>query len=672
MTSQIHLVIKALLELGPSQPALLGTYRLGLKSGYLRWKTNRDQRKYNYPLKDNALRPVFSIPDPGVLRSLLSDSEIEGLTHEADEIVAGKVRLFGADAVDLDVSPAGITGHWSKIAQHSPYRHPNHGNILDFKLIWEPARFCWVYPLGRAYLVTTDEKYAGAFWDFVLEFLEQNPPNYGANWVSAQEVALRLIAFVFAAAVFIRSPHSTSNRKILLAQSIAQHAARIPPTLSYARAQNNNHLLSEAAGLFTAGSVLTDHPAAEKWKQLGWRWFNHGLTRQVDPDGSYIQHSTNYHRMMLQLALWMNLLAGFQGLALPEKTLHCLGSATGWLLAMCDRNSGCVPNLGPNDGTYIMPLSSRPFADYRPVLAAAARVFLQQQPFPAGSWDEMTTWFETHQNVDSTPSQNAGLKLQNNLLRTPHILLSPGGESWSYLRAAHFNSRPGHADQLHLDLWWRGINIALDPGTYRYTADPPWDNALVHTSNHNTVTIEGSDQMTPAGRFLFLDWAQAQIIDSDLEPGTENLALTAQHDGYHKLGLRHQRKVTALRDGGWAVVDRVLSAKSEQASSSRIISLQLHWLLPDGEWRAGSTWLELVTPEGVIRLTFKQDGNQDPPQMSLVRAGECILGSAGSSPALGWYSPTYNVKIPAISVLIDVKGLIPLSVSTHWGLSGSK
>jgi hypothetical protein len=529
-----------------------------------------------------------------------------------------------------------------------------------------------VYPLGRAYLLTEDEGYAGAFWDYVQEFVELNPPNYGANWVSAQEVALRLIALTFAGSVFSQSPQSTRERKTLLAQTIAQHAARIPPTLVYARAQNNNHLLSEAAGLYTAGAALSDHPQANKWRQLGWQWFNRGLANQVDADGNYIQHSTNYHRMMLQLALWMNLIASCQGLSLPSETLNRLRSATSWLLAMCDRSSGCVPNLGPNDGAYVMPLSSRPYADYRPVLAAAARVYLGLQPFPGGSWDEMSAWFEAPAITTPMPSSYTGHRMGSHLQRTPHILVSPGGESWCYLRAAHFNSRPGHADQLHLDLWWRGINIALDPGTYRYTADPPWDNALVHTPYHNTVTIEGSDQMTPAGRFLFLDWAQAQLIDSDPGPGESSFTLTARHDGYRKLGLLHQRKVTALSDGGWEIIDRVLPAKPDQSNHPRIISLQLHWLLPDGEWRVGSSTLELTIPGGVITLTFRQDGDQGEPQVSLVRAGELIYGSGRSSPVHGWYSPTYNVKTPAITVLINAKGSAPLLVSTRWSFCGSQ
>jgi hypothetical protein len=79
-----------------------------------------------------------------------------------------------------------------------------------------------------------------------------------------------------------------------LAETIAAHAARIPPTLAYARAQNNNHLLTEAVGLYTAGAALAEHPRADYWRDLGWRWLNAALQSQIDGDGTYIQHSTNY------------------------------------------------------------------------------------------------------------------------------------------------------------------------------------------------------------------------------------------------------------------------------------------------------------------------------------------------------------------------------------------
>ena len=125
-------------------------------------------------------------------------------------------------------------------------------------------------------------------------------------------------------AFFSSSPHTTPERVSLLANIFIDHASRIPPTLSYARAQNNNHLLSEAVGLYTAGCALPYHPEALRWRELGWRWFNQGIQSQFSEDGAYMQHSANYHRLALQLALWMRLLVG-----------RCLpglgsGSATGF------------------------------------------------------------------------------------------------------------------------------------------------------------------------------------------------------------------------------------------------------------------------------------------------------------------------------------------------------
>jgi len=65
----------------------------------------------------------------------------------------------------------------------------------------------------------------------------------GPNWMNGQEVAIRLMAFVWAVQIFADSTETTKERKYQLTQSITQHASRITQTLIYARAQNNNHLL---------------------------------------------------------------------------------------------------------------------------------------------------------------------------------------------------------------------------------------------------------------------------------------------------------------------------------------------------------------------------------------------------------------------------------------------
>ena len=83
------------------------------------------------------------------------------------------------------------------------------GSGDDIKFTWEPARFGWVFPLGRAYIFQRDDKYAAAFWQQAETFWSTNPPNLGSNWASGQEVALRILAFTFALQVFEGAESST-------------------------------------------------------------------------------------------------------------------------------------------------------------------------------------------------------------------------------------------------------------------------------------------------------------------------------------------------------------------------------------------------------------------------------------------------------------------------------
>ena len=134
-------------------------------------------------------------------------------------------------------------------------------------------------------------------------------------------------------------PPPPQNGARALARGVAIHAARIPHTLVYARSQNNNHLVTEAAGLYSAGLALND-PA---WRDLGWRWLNWAFQHQISGYGEYIQHSTNYQRVMLQAALWTD---AVRDVPWPHATLQALERAAHFLFSMLDPVSGRVPNLG--------------------------------------------------------------------------------------------------------------------------------------------------------------------------------------------------------------------------------------------------------------------------------------------------------------------------------------
>ena len=637
--SRVSIALKALQQLGPEPLALNGLYRFGLRTGHYKRITSQ-------PLSDagGELKAVLPLPGREELQSCLGEVGKTALLAVADEIANGKVRLFGASPVDLVLSLPGKLENWTAYETGKTPIPWDLFPVHDIKFVWEPARFGWAFTLGRAYHLSGDEKYARAFWQFFETFTDANPPCLGPHWMSGQEVALRLMAFVWAGQVFAPAAASTKERKARLAIAVAAHAARIPPTLVYARSQRNNHLLSEAAGLLTAGLALPDHPSASRWRGMGWHWLNSGLQSQIDGYGEYAQHSTNYQRLMLQLVMWADLLRRTEPertYRWPRQSMISVRRSVHWLLALMDSESGQSPNLGANDGAYLFPLTVLPFDDYRPVVHATARLFLNYD-LPHGAWDEMALWF--------------GAQTTHGSMSLPRYVGDQlyGKKSWAYLRTAQFSSRPSHADQLHLDLWWRGSNITQDAGTYLYNANSPWDNSLTSAWVHNTVTMDGKDQFTRAGRFLYLDWYNAYRVSL---PAEDPAALQRVRGRTRAGGCRHTRIVSVSEDDRWQVEDEILLL--HMPWEKKVRNFRLHWLLPDWKWNmeinGPGVFLRLESPQGPVTLAVRASSAAGLPIISLARAGELLAGSGLPGPTRGWFSPIYGTKVPALSLAVELK-----------------
>jgi len=634
--------------------AMYGLYKLGLKTGQYRLLTETHRLQTDVNGTPLAIRRLFTLPDQAQLAEVLGEEGQRALTAEADEIVEGKFRMFGDEPVEIKLTFEEPLHHWTHYETGKTPIPETQFPIEDLKYIWEPARFGWAYILGRAYHLTQNESYAEAFWKYFECFTDGNPPNLGPHWMNGQEVAIRLMALVWAGQVFDTPPivsgendaASSAERRARLARSVAAHAARILPTLVYARAQNNNHLLTEVAGLYTAGLALPDHPRASRWRTLGWRWLNRALQRQISDYGEYIQHSTNYHRVMLQTALWVHAIKDTDW---PALTFRSLGRSTHWLFSMLDPASGRTPNLGANDGALILPLAATSFGDFRPTVQAAARAFLRFQ-MPGGAWDEMSLWLGLGAHEKAYESS---LYLADQLR---------GRESWAYLRTSTFPSRLCHMDQLHLDLWWRGLNVAQDAGTYLYNADPPWDNPLVTGRVHNTVTVDGRDQMTRGGRFMTLDWfpayAKSVVVTDEVILGQ----VLGHHKGYR--GVRHERRVTVSADERWVVEDRLISKEPH--------TYRLHWLLPDWEYeietRAQRLEISLFSTYGRITLVLQTNLHLSSfsSLLSIVRAGEVVFGQRDVKPFEGWVSRTYGEKNPALSLAFEVQSEGTTQLTTEF------
>ncbi len=583
---RLWMAVKALGQLGPLRMAENGLYRAGLRFNAFTIP-QPPQNERAYPL-DLDILPV--------LPPVAAEWDTDQVVAEAAEIAAGKVRLFGGEAVDLDLSPTPPLFPWSDYE-----RGKVSTGTADIKFIWEPARFNWAIPLLRAFQITHNEEYPAAFWTHLGTFMADNPPFLGPNWTSGQEAAIRIIAWSFVIKGFAAAKSSTPERMQALARSIAACAARIPPTLIYARSQNNNHLLSEAAGLYTAGVLLPRHPQAAGWRRSGWKWFNRALQSQLAPDGAYIQQSVNYHRLMLHLALWVNTLATTNGDHWPPASQEKLRAAAEWLRQRVDPLTGKTANFGNNDGANLFPCGD--YSDFRPTVQAAGFAFTPRAVLEPGAWDELSERLGLRIATRNVSPEIGG---QSPSVSKVHHdssgAIIRNEQSWVGMRAGHLSHRPGQADQLHVDLWWQGQPVTIDAGTFRYTAAAPWDNGLASSFIHNSVTIDDREPMTRAGRFLWLDWDQAEI--STCIP----TQMAGERSGYRKLGVRHRRSVQWIEKGLWKVSDDF----TPSTRNSRPHRYTLHWLFPDCPYEIKENVLSLASPQGNARVSVEWSAPDQP------------------------------------------------------------
>jgi hypothetical protein len=392
---------------------------------------------------------------------------------------------------------------------------------------------------------------------------------------------------------------------------------------------------------------------ASQWRSHGRRWLIRGILDQVDRDGGYVQHSANYHRLLLHLGLWVTRIAERNGEPFPPEVMAALARATHFLRAMVDEESGQVPNFGPNDGSNVLPLAARSQEDFRSTIQAAGRAFVGQPFYSPGPWDELSCWLGLQSA--SQPDAPEEPALREGFARAGLHFLR-GERAWGMMRCARFVRRPGHADQLHLDLWHHGENVVCDAGTYLYNGLPPWENGLSEARVHNAAIVDGQEPMRRAGRFLWLDWDHGRVIGRGRSSGGGTEWIFATREAYRGLGIAHQRCVVRAGADLWLVIDEILGDGPHRCS--------LGWLLPDCRWRLSQRSLRVELSHAALIEEF--DGPVSG--LGLYRGGEHVGGAAmeDALPTWGWLSPTYAEKRPGLFVVVKGEGALPLRMSTFF------
>src|SRR5574341_134549 len=112
--SRLLITLKSLLQLGLEPLALNALYKFGLWTGHYRRVIDRRPQTMNHGPSSIVYRPLFSLPSRDQLLQTLGAEGKTALLREADEIVEGKVRLFGGEAVPLQLAFNEPLHHWTE------------------------------------------------------------------------------------------------------------------------------------------------------------------------------------------------------------------------------------------------------------------------------------------------------------------------------------------------------------------------------------------------------------------------------------------------------------------------------------------------------------------------------------------------------------------------------
>jgi hypothetical protein len=580
LPKNVKYFLQELKELGIVGSIYRVLYEVNLSSGFVVIKDSiikKTRLEYRLPITlstwVNFKKQLFDIRIFSPIKNALNNlptKEKTKIIDVANQNINGKISCFSHWFADYG-NP--INWHsnpikkieWPKDLHWSKALHYSRGG--DVKLVWEVNRFPQIYYFVRAYHLTSDPKYIKGFIGQVKDWAKSNPYPKGVNWASGQELAIRVLAWIFALYSFSDAGIIEEDDFELLLKLIYLHAYHIHKNIHYAYfAVHNNHLIAEALALYAIGTLFPFFSHASKWKKRGRKILEGKALEQFYPDGGYCQLSHTYHRLALHYYLWALRIAEVNNEPFYQKAYDILKNSSHFLFQNMNLRDGKLPNWGNNDGALMNPWTNCDFSDFRPVISAVYAVTDNKKVFKSGPWDEEMLWFLGHLPKERTKFIQKSCSFKWSGL---HIIRkSP--QDFIVMRCGTPPDRFGQADQLHIDIVLDGENIFPDGGSYLYNDVLQYHNFFMGTRSHNTVYIDDEDQMLLWRRFKWLYRTKARL--SSWEP--EQSQMEGEHYGYKRLdkGLVHKRKVD------WKS-DNLIVIDSLSNSMKKYHKFSLHWQL---------------------------------------------------------------------------------------------
>jgi uncharacterized heparinase superfamily protein len=515
----------------------------------------------------------------------------------------------------------------------SKIKYSNPDNPSDVKIPWEISRMQWLIPVGQAYILTKDEKYALKVKDIISHWISENPYAASVNWACTMEAAIRIFTWTWFFHAFKESSAwSDSSFRSLFLKNLWLHGKFTEDHIEKSDV-NGNHFTADASALVIAGLFFGAGKDAQRWVDAGWAYLENELPKQVFSDGVNYEGSVPYHRLVLELFLLPALYRLKLGNTVSEEYKTRL-KRMAWFSIIVTRPEGTVPVWGDADDARALPFRFQAINDHRYIAAMVGIAFEYPDltDFFAGPITEIFWLFGEHKSaflLSKSAKEPGSFSFQDGgfyILRDKrnHVFIDCGPLGLAG-RGGH-----GHNDILSFEAYINNKPVIIDCGSYLYTANYTERNNFRSTAYHNTPQIDGQEINE------FIRWDYLWNLKNDANPNLLQWSSTNEfskfkgsHTGYHKL----QPALTPVRSIVLDHVNDCLFLRDEFIGEGIFqISIPFH-LHPDVQ-------VEQITKEHYILIS----GNEKFHFLNLSEdLWDCEIQSARVSFSYGTISSTKKI-----------------------------
>lgn len=429
--------------------------------------------------------------------------------------------------------------------------------VQDNELRWQLHRHKWFTPMGKAYRISGDEKYAKEWAYQYMDWIKKNPltevekeeyelvsagevkgnaENVRFAW-RPLEVSNRLQDQTLQFLLFVSSKAFTPEFLTEFLINYHRHALHILGNYS----DQGNHLLFEAQRMVYAGAFFPEFKEAGEWRKSGISILNREIKKQVYPDGGQYELDPHYHLAAINIfckALRMADVNGFRQ-EFPTGYVNTVKSMIEFYANICfpDYSNPCFSDAKLGD----RPAEIRNYQDWLKLFPDCewiryyATEGREGAPLPNLSHGAQTSGFFTFRN---------GWKQDATVMV---VKAGPKGE---------WHCQP---DNGTFEFWFNGRNLFPDSGSYVYAGDDEvmkLRNWFRRTSSHNTLTLDGKNLQT------------TQSVTKLWKPeGNEQILVT---ENPHYDGLKHRRSVFFVDQSYFVIVDEAVG------NAQGVVNLNYH------------------------------------------------------------------------------------------------